>query len=414
MDKKTFRLHHASAIIISVVFLFLMCACGNISIDGNESGNVTQGITVVSEEHIGGSIKKETYTLSEEDSERLLTAIDLDNLGFSNDILKSEPERSYAVILYDDECLSIDRNVDDNSLCYMFYYKSGTITGAYISPDIVELIDNMVSRSGEKETAATYEKEDLDKLLHPYQVVLDRINDEYGYGLYIPEAEKESVYEAYKDMTPEEFEAEILKELEEDAKGSGRILNKAALLLDSDAEGSDKPNEEIVRFINEYDPGIIDEAFIYINTGTASGTVGNVTKKGSSEPLTLASMIFNNGIVYTETERDYLSKDYSFYITFTDHETSGSFTVFVFDDETIKYGGVFLEASSPLDFTEVNSLISNALTTDRIDPVDGTDYSKIAVDDEAVRNGFSGAREATEQDILDSETQPEKGGFTKN
>ena len=67
-------------------------------------------------------------------------------------------------------------------------------------------------------------------------MVLDRINDEYGYGLYIPEAEKESVYEAYKDMTPEEFEAEILKELEEDAKGSGRILNNAALLLDSEIE----------------------------------------------------------------------------------------------------------------------------------------------------------------------------------
>ena len=56
--------------------------------------------------------------------------------------------------------------------------------------------------------------EDIDELLKPYQAVLDRLNEEYGCGLYIPEDRKISVYIAYKDMTTEEFEAQIRKELE--------------------------------------------------------------------------------------------------------------------------------------------------------------------------------------------------------
>ena len=55
---------------------------------------------------------------------------------------------------------------------------------------------------------------DIDELLKPYQEVIDRLNEEYGYGLHIPEDRKISVYMAYKDMTPAEFEVQIRKELE--------------------------------------------------------------------------------------------------------------------------------------------------------------------------------------------------------
>ncbi len=54
---------------------------------------------------------------------------------------------------------------------------------------------------------------DIDELLKPYQEVLDHLNAEYDYKLYIPEDRKYSVYEAYKDLTPEEFEKQILEEL---------------------------------------------------------------------------------------------------------------------------------------------------------------------------------------------------------
>lgn len=56
---------------------------------------------------------------------------------------------------------------------------------------------------------------DIDELLKPYQEVIDRLNEEYNCGLLIPEDRKISVYMAYKDMTPEEFEKQILAELNE-------------------------------------------------------------------------------------------------------------------------------------------------------------------------------------------------------
>lgn len=67
---------------------------------------------------------------------------------------------------------------------------------------------------------------DIDELLKPYQEVLDRLNAEYDYKLYIPEDRKYSVYDAYKDLSPEEFEKQILEELNEsagDLDGNGEL-----------------------------------------------------------------------------------------------------------------------------------------------------------------------------------------------
>lgn len=67
---------------------------------------------------------------------------------------------------------------------------------------------------------------DIDELLKPYQEVLDRLNAEYDYKLYIPEDRKYSVYDAYKDLSPEEFEKQILEELNgstEDFDGNGEM-----------------------------------------------------------------------------------------------------------------------------------------------------------------------------------------------
>ena len=67
---------------------------------------------------------------------------------------------------------------------------------------------------------------DIDELLKPYQEVLDRLNAEYDYKLYIPEARKYSVYDAYKGLSPEEFEKQILEELNgstEDFEGNGEM-----------------------------------------------------------------------------------------------------------------------------------------------------------------------------------------------
>lgn len=67
---------------------------------------------------------------------------------------------------------------------------------------------------------------DIDELLKPYQEVLDRLNAEYDYKLYIPEDRKYSVYDAYKDLSPEEFKKQILEELNgstENFEGNGEM-----------------------------------------------------------------------------------------------------------------------------------------------------------------------------------------------
>lgn len=67
---------------------------------------------------------------------------------------------------------------------------------------------------------------DIDELLKPYQEVLDRLNEEYDYKLYIPKDRKYSVYDAYKDLSPEEFEKQILEELDgstEEFEGNGEM-----------------------------------------------------------------------------------------------------------------------------------------------------------------------------------------------
>ncbi len=81
------------------------------------------------------------------------------------------------------------------------------------------------------------EFDNIDKLLQPYQEVLDRLNKEYGVSLYIPEDEKENIYKAYSKMAPEEFEAKILRELEEEAEGSYEISSSEILI----GKFSDKP-----------------------------------------------------------------------------------------------------------------------------------------------------------------------------
>lgn len=62
---------------------------------------------------------------------------------------------------------------------------------------------------------------DIDALLAPYQEVIDAVNAEVEPDFFIPEEDKETMYNHYKDYTLEEFEqelreshAEALKELE--------------------------------------------------------------------------------------------------------------------------------------------------------------------------------------------------------
>lgn len=59
---------------------------------------------------------------------------------------------------------------------------------------------------------ASREEPGIDALLAPYQEVLDRLNEENGWTLAIPEEAREKVYDAYKDCTPEEFGEQVQRE----------------------------------------------------------------------------------------------------------------------------------------------------------------------------------------------------------
>lgn len=62
----------------------------------------------------------------------------------------------------------------------------------------------------------------IDELLLPYQEVIDKINAELGSTIYIPDVNKEKVYNNIKDMSPEEVE--ILLRNEYNACASGESI----------------------------------------------------------------------------------------------------------------------------------------------------------------------------------------------
>lgn len=71
---------------------------------------------------------------------------------------------------------------------------------------IVGTILSIIFVLGLSVSAATTE-ENIDELLAPYKVVIDKVNTELGSAFYIPDKNKEKVYNNIKNMTPDEVEA---------------------------------------------------------------------------------------------------------------------------------------------------------------------------------------------------------------
>lgn len=76
---------------------------------------------------------------------------------------------------------------------------------------------------------AKNEENEIDQLLVPYQEVIDKVNREIEPDFYIPEAEKENVYNYYKEMTTAEFEQRLWElyesTAEENLEGEYNILS---------------------------------------------------------------------------------------------------------------------------------------------------------------------------------------------
>jgi hypothetical protein len=78
----------------------------------------------------------------------------------------------------------------------------------------------------------TYAKrmDSLDELLAPYQAMIDKLNEELGSAIYIPEKNKVKVYQNIKDKTPKEVEEMLRKQYQDyiadDSPNSGGIHEK--------------------------------------------------------------------------------------------------------------------------------------------------------------------------------------------
>ena len=132
--------------------------------------------------------------------------------------------------------------------------------------------------------AVELEGSTIDDRISEYQTVLDKLNDELGSALMIPEEAKETVYNAYKDYTLEEFESETrqkyldaISSLEQcvseshprgnsvaryelfDSTQTAYLGNESTLCLDSTIRATGYPTvytyESINRVYMRYTPG---------------------------------------------------------------------------------------------------------------------------------------------------------------
>lgn len=94
--------------------------------------------------------------------------------------------------------------------------ENGAYLARLLSVEEVENVPYEETTAQEPDAAAS---EQLDALLKPYQDVIDKLNAEGDYGLSIPDDQKETFYNTYKELTPEAFEAEIRRQLEEAESG---------------------------------------------------------------------------------------------------------------------------------------------------------------------------------------------------
>ena len=136
---------------------------------------------------------------------------------------------------------------------------------------------------------------------------------------------------------------------------------KSNYILDSSIKKTGQSDAEIVQFLNEYDASQIDNAFVFINSGTAAGKTFNISAEDNRALFSdLVFFAFNPAANYYTTIKDYKNEDYAFYITYSCEKGSDNLTIFVFDDSTIRYNGQFLTLSKSLDYTVINTLIQSS------------------------------------------------------
>ena len=151
--------------------------------------------------------------------------------------------------------------------------ENGAYYARLLSVEEVENVSYEETVTQETDAAAT---EKLDELLKPYLDVIDKLNAAGDYGLYIPDDQKETFYNTYKDLTPEAFEAEIRRQLEEAESGdyseapAGQTVTIEGTLEEKSEDQLFKQSSLIIR-------GTVDEAIKMFQIQSVSGMTGNFT-----------------------------------------------------------------------------------------------------------------------------------------
>lgn len=106
-------------------------------------------IEIIREEQEGAEISSETYVLTIEESDNLLSLFNFENIEFSDDVLKMAFEKSYTIKVNDTQSLLINRMIaPSDEQTYMMYMTEESdnivIFGAYIDSYLIHEIDSMI------------------------------------------------------------------------------------------------------------------------------------------------------------------------------------------------------------------------------------------------------------------------------
>ena len=140
----------------------------------------------------------------------------------------------------------------------------------------VEKVENVPSGETVTQETNAAASEQLDALLKPYLDVIDKLNAAGDYGLSIPDDQKETFYNTYKDLTPEAFEAEIRRQLEEAESGdyseapTGKTVTIEGTLEEKSEDQLFEQSSLIIR-------GTVNEDAKMFRIQSVSGQTGNFT-----------------------------------------------------------------------------------------------------------------------------------------
>ena len=104
-----------------------------------------QTVKIISEEIQNDEIIKREYMVSSANAVQLMKTLNPEGRSYSEDVIKSEFEKSYTIVIDDIPTYSLNRDVENGTdSVYMFDLRSTPISGTYISSDIVKLIDEII------------------------------------------------------------------------------------------------------------------------------------------------------------------------------------------------------------------------------------------------------------------------------